>query len=167
MSRPREFIAYSGEKFTIEWFYDEKGISQPLCYFETLDEVEQDKTLYLFKRMGNFGRISDTTKFNFEGDGVYAFKPQPHRFLSFFIIGKKIIITNAYRKKTDKLPKSEKEMALKRKINYKVNQMDSGHHDKRSLFPFHTPCAWCDCTEECRNMKQVETIDSLSEFATL
>ena len=56
---------------------------------------------------------------------------------------------------------------LKRKINYKVNQMDSGHHDKRSLFPFHTPCAWCDCTEECRNMKQVETIDSLSEFATL
>ncbi|MGL4368251.1 MAG: type II toxin-antitoxin system RelE/ParE family toxin [Spirochaetota bacterium] len=127
MSKFREYIAYTGEKFTIEWFCDEKGVSQPFEYFSMLDALEQDRTLFLFKRMGVSGKISDTTKFNFEGDGIYAFKPQPHRFLSFFIIGKKIIITNAYRKKTDKLPKSEKEMALKRKANY-IERVKKGEY---------------------------------------
>jgi len=31
-----------------------------------------------------FGKIFDITKFRNEGDGIYAFKPQPDRFLSFF-----------------------------------------------------------------------------------
>jgi len=83
-----------------------------------LGEDEQDRTLYLFKRMGDFGKISDKTKYNFEGDGIYAFKPQPHRFLSFFIVGKKIIITNSYRKRTDKIPGNEKETAIKNKNDY-------------------------------------------------
>ena len=57
-------------------------------------------------------KISDTTKFRNEGDGIYAFKPQPDRYLSFFTNGRKIIITNGYIKKTDKLPKNEKKLAL-------------------------------------------------------
>ena len=69
----------------------------------------------LFKRMGDFGKIIDKTKFNNEGDKIYAFKPQPDRFLCFFVRQKKIIITNAFCKKQPKLPPSEKERAL----NYK------------------------------------------------
>jgi len=68
--------------------------------------------------MGDFGKIFDKTKFRHEGDGIYAFKPQPDRFLSFFTDGRKIIITNGFRKKTDKLPKSEKELAIKRRKDY-------------------------------------------------
>ena len=60
------------------------------------------------------------TKFNFEGDGIFAFKPIPHRFLCFFVKGKKVIITNAFIKKSDKMPKSEKERALKRKEDYET-----------------------------------------------
>ncbi len=52
--------------------------------------------------MGEIGKISDIKKFRNEGDKVYAFKPQPHRFLSFFVQGKKIIVTNAFWKKQDK-----------------------------------------------------------------
>jgi hypothetical protein len=59
--------------------------------------------------MGDTGKIRDESKFRNEGDKVYAFKPQPHRFLSFFVEGKKIIVTNAFWKKQDKLPKGEKE----------------------------------------------------------
>ena len=55
----------------------------------------QMKLLYLVKRIGDFGKISDKTKFNFEEDGIWAFKPKPDRFLSFFTSGNKIIITNA------------------------------------------------------------------------
>jgi hypothetical protein len=39
--------------------------------------------------MGDFGKIYDITKFRNEGDGIYAFKPQSDRYLSFFTLGKK------------------------------------------------------------------------------
>jgi phage-related protein len=68
--------------------------------------------------MGDFGRIFDKTKFRNEGDEIYAFKPQPDRYLSFFTHGKKIIVTNGFCKKTDKLPKNEKELASKMRQDY-------------------------------------------------
>ena len=125
----KEFIAYKGNAFTIEWFFSKNGESEPLNYFENLSETEQDKVFYLLKRMGDFGKINDKTKFNNEGDGIFAFKPQPHRFLSFFVINKKIIITNAYRKKTDKLPKSDKDLAEKRKKDYLLRLKQGSYYE--------------------------------------
>ena len=109
----KEYVLYKGEKFTVEWYYTEKNKSQPFDYFNSLDSPQQMKLLYLVKRMGDFGKISDKTKFNFEEDGIWAFKPKPDRFLSFFTSGKKIIITNALVKKCQKLPPAEKEKAEK------------------------------------------------------
>jgi phage-related protein len=114
----REYIAYEGDQFVIEWFFDEKGNSEALAFFNSLSAVQQRKTLMLFKRMGDFGKISDTEKFNNEGDQIYAFKPQPDRFLCFFYTGRKIIITNGFHKKTQKLPKNEKNTALKVREDY-------------------------------------------------
>ncbi len=51
---------------------------------------------WIIKRLGDFGFVSDKTKFRNEGDDIYAMKPQPNRFLSFFFEGNKIIITNAF-----------------------------------------------------------------------
>ena len=68
--------------------------------------------------MGDIGKIIDTTKFNSEGDQIFAFKPQPDRFLCFFVKKGKIIITNGFCKKQQKLPKSEKERALMYKGSY-------------------------------------------------
>lgn len=103
-----EFIAYEGDSFKIEWYYNAAGKSQALSYFSRLGEKAQDKLLFLLKRMGDFGFISDKTKFRNEGDGIYAFKPKPDRYLCFFFKGKKIVITNAFVKKADKLPAKEK-----------------------------------------------------------
>jgi len=111
-------VVYAGPKFTLEWYYDENGKSVAYEYFlESTDDL-QDKFLVLAKRMGDFGKIFDKTKFRHEGDGIYAFKPQPDRFLSFFTDGGKIIITNGFRKKTEKLPKNEKELAIKCREDY-------------------------------------------------
>lgn len=104
----KEFIAYKGEALTVEWFFNEKGKSEALDFFETLSDTQKRKTLMLFKRIGDFGKISDITKFRNEGEKIFAFKPQPDRFLSFFYVGKKIVITNGFRKKAQKLPKKEK-----------------------------------------------------------
>ncbi len=122
----KEFVAYEGEALTIEWFFDEKGKSEALDFFETLSNTQKRKTLMLFKRIGDFGKISDITKFRNEGDKIFAFKPQPDRFLSFFHAGKKIVVTNGFRKKAQKLPKKEKSLALKRMKSYglRVNNGD-------------------------------------------
>jgi phage-related protein len=114
----KDCIIYSGSKFTLEWYYDKNGKSIAYEYFENASEDLQDKFLILAKKMGEFGRIFDINKFRNEGDGIYAFKPQPDRYLSFFTSGKKIIVTNGFRKKTDKLPKVEKDLAIKYRQDY-------------------------------------------------
>jgi phage-related protein len=102
----------------VEWYYDENGYSQAYEYFLATSDVQKRKFLMLIKRIGDFGKIFDTTKFRNEGDSIYAFKPQPDRYLSFFMVGKKIIVTNGFYKNTDKLPNSEKELALRYKNDY-------------------------------------------------
>ncbi len=125
-----EFIAYKGEALTIEWFFNEKGESDALDFFETLSASQKRKTLMLFKRIGDFGRISDITKFRNEGDKIFAFKPQPDRFLSFFYVGKRIVVTNGFRKKSQKLPTKEKNLAMKRMTNYKLRIRNGVYYDK-------------------------------------
>ena len=115
-----EYIAFEGEKFTIEWHFDNRGKSISLDYLESLEEEEQAKLFELLKLMGNAGIIKNKKKFRNEGDKIYAFKPQPHRFLCFFFEGQKIILTNAFHKKADKLPRNEKDRALKIKNDYET-----------------------------------------------
>ena len=111
-------IIYKGEKFTLEWYYDKSGKSVAKEFYLKTSTDLQKKFLVLVRRMGDFGKIFDKTKFRNEEDGIYAFKPQPDRYLSFFTIGKKIIVTNGFKKETDKLPKNEKEFALRCRQDY-------------------------------------------------
>lgn len=124
-----EYIAFEGNKFTIEWFFDRRGKSLSLNYFNELNDDEQIKLLNLFELMGNIGEIKNKTKFRSEGDKIYAFKPQPHRFLCFFFTDNKIIVTNAFHKKTDKLPKSEKERALKMKEDFEMRTKEGDYYE--------------------------------------
>jgi phage-related protein len=112
------WLIYSGSAFSLEWYYDNNGKSVAKEYYIEATEDLQRKFLVLVKRMGDFGKIFDKTKFRHEGNGIYAFKPQPDRFLSFFTDEKKIIVTNGFKKKSDKLPKNEKELAKKYRQNY-------------------------------------------------
>ena len=115
----KDYIAFQGSEFTIEWYFDLKGKSIALDYFESMNEKQQIKLLELFALMGNVGEIRNKEKFNNEGDKIYAFKLQPHRFLCFFEEGK-IIVTHAFYKKTQRLPKNEKGKALSLKKDYEM-----------------------------------------------
>ena len=114
----KDCVIYKGNCFQIEWYYDIKGNSQPYEYYQSCDLSQKRKFLMLCQRMGDFGKINDITKFRNEGDGIFAFKPQPDRYLAFFKKGSKIIVTNAYRKTGDKMPKKEKVLALKNREDY-------------------------------------------------
>lgn len=127
----KECIIYKGQFFQIEWYYTEKGESQPYDYYKACDVVQQRKFLMLCQRMGDFGKILDITKFRSEGDDLYTFKPQPDRYLCFFKKGKKIIVTNAYLKKGDKLPKSEKLIAINCRKDYLNRFQDESKEEEK------------------------------------
>jgi len=114
----KNFIAYKGKKFIIEWYYDSNGESKALEYFETLPKNRKRKLIYLFYVLSDVGKIFNEEKFRYEGNQVYVFKTSPDRFFCFFFDGAKIIITNAYEKKSSKMPHREKQKAIKAKENY-------------------------------------------------
>jgi phage-related protein len=128
MKKP--YIIFSGLEFCIEWYYDSRHRSQASDYFEALDEKRQEKILKLIKLMGNTGKIRNTEKFRDEHDKIYAFKPKPDRFLCFFFKGSKIIITNAFEKKTEKLPRQEKDRALKYRDDYIKRVAGGNYYDQ-------------------------------------
>ena len=129
MSR-KDYIAYKGPEFAIEWYYDSNGKSQAEEYLMNLDALIQQKVFYLFKRLGDFGKISDKTKFRNEGDQIFAFKPKTDRFLSFFVKGKKIIVTNAFQEKSNKLPKDEKRKALECRKDYLKRVKEGSYYEE-------------------------------------
>ena len=111
-------VAFEGQKFRIEWYVDINGESEALEYAEQMPKNHIAKLAQLFKVMGDMGQIRNKTKFRNEGDKIYAFKPQPYRFLCFFTIGQKIIITNGFYKDEDKLPRAEKKRAMENMQDY-------------------------------------------------
>jgi hypothetical protein len=60
--QPREYVAYEGRKFTVEWYYDRDGHSQALDYAESLDSSHQRKLLELFKLLGDIGQVTQQTE---------------------------------------------------------------------------------------------------------
>ncbi|MCX5925376.1 MAG: type II toxin-antitoxin system RelE/ParE family toxin [Candidatus Dependentiae bacterium] len=125
----KAYIAYKGKEFTIEWYFNIKGESPALEYFKELTEGQKNKTFELIRAMGDAGKIINTEKFNFEGDKLFAFKPSPDRFFCFFYKGSKLIITNAYKKKSQKMPPREKERALKLRDDYSKRCDEGNYYD--------------------------------------
>ncbi|MCA9398320.1 MAG: type II toxin-antitoxin system RelE/ParE family toxin [Candidatus Omnitrophica bacterium] len=122
-------VAYIGREFCIEWYVDAKGASQALDFAETMPPNYIAKLMHLFEVMGDVGTIYNKTKFRNEGGKIYAFKPQPYRFLSFFTCENKIIITNGFYKKQMKLPNIEKQRALKAMNDYLQRVREGKYYD--------------------------------------
>lgn len=72
----------------------------------------QAKFEALFRRLCNFGEIHDPRKFRSEGDGIYCFKSQRFRLVCFFDTDQ-VVITHGYVKGGEKMPKVQKERALR------------------------------------------------------
>lgn len=107
-----EYTAYQGILFEVEWYFDKNSKSISLEFFENLSIDDQDRFLILIKKLADTGKIFNQQKFRNEGDKIFAFKAKPNRFLCFFTVGKKIIVTNGFPKRQDKLPPNEKARAI-------------------------------------------------------
>lgn len=132
MIKNKQHIAFHGLKKTVEWYYNNNGKSHALEYYKNLSREQQKKLDRLFMLMANMGEILDSKHFNFEGDKIYAFKLQPDRFFCFFFAGGKVIVTNAYEKKRDKLIPKEHAKATLAHEDYVTRVKQGTYYDKKN-----------------------------------
>ena len=120
-------IIYIGRVFTVEWYFNRRGKSPGYEYFIKTPEDQQGRFTDLIKEIADRGVIHKVEKFRYEGDKIYAFKPAPNRYLSFFTDDKKIIVTNGFVKKKDKFPAKEKLRARRLMQDY-INRKKEGSY---------------------------------------
>ncbi|MBI4802980.1 MAG: type II toxin-antitoxin system RelE/ParE family toxin [Elusimicrobia bacterium] len=107
--------------YTVVFYQDENGCSQPLDYLKSLNrkhEAKAKKWLTLLQEYGpNLPRpYADVLERNVR-ELRPAIEHHQHRFL-YVICGKTILITNAFLKKTQVAPKSEIERSKRTFANW-------------------------------------------------
>lgn len=89
--------------------------SPVISYVNKLKETEKTKIIALITRFANEGEIRNKEKFKIEEHPIYCFKSDDIRVLCFFLPNpqmKSIVLTNCYKKKSNKMPPSEFKRAL-------------------------------------------------------
>jgi hypothetical protein len=110
---PEEFLYYAGTTFTVEWYYTMSAEMPAREHYLGMDEVDQMRLDHMVKYVADkpFGTLLPRTLYRIEDreHKIYAFKPRDERFFNFTTAGKKIIITNCYRKHSPKMGKGDLE----------------------------------------------------------
>lgn len=118
------------EKFTVEFYETEKGEKPSLDFINTLEVKLRAKVfrdLKLLEEKGNELRLPYSENL---GDGFFELRTIQGnnivRNLYFFVVGKKIIITHGFKKKTQKTPPEEITKAKNYREDYKKRNPENG-----------------------------------------
>ena len=104
-------------------FYDKPGGEEPAKEFiMSLDNKMEARMLKLIDLLSECGNRLRKPYSEHIDDGIFELRAKVgsdiSRVLYFFVIGKQIILTNGFIKKTQKTPKSEIELAKKYRNEY-------------------------------------------------
>ena len=135
---PDEFILHEGPTFRVEWYYYDTGEMPARVYFLNLSDGEQTRLLFIVKHMADrpFGsnRLPETMyRIEDKENKIYAFKPNAHRFFNFTTEGRAIIITNAYRKHSNKMTRADREIlaiSAKNRQDYLKRTQEGTYYEK-------------------------------------
>ena len=118
--KKEEYVFYQGERFQVEFYFTGTGKIPAKEYLEDISLDVKVKLSALVKYIGEHGKIFDITKFRVidSKEKIFEFKPLRHRFFNFFYEGGKIIITNGYMKKTQKVSRRDLKRAKELKKDY-------------------------------------------------
>lgn len=124
MSLPDEHLIYEGKTFQVEFYVKPNREIPGYDYYKTLKDGDRARFMVVATHVANasIGEIHPKTVYNIEDkeNKIYALKPNQHRFFNFTTSDQKIIVTNAYKKQSDKMTKKDKEV-LKTAIKFKVD----------------------------------------------
>lgn len=118
------------EKWLVEFYETESGEKPCLDFLNTLEVKLRAKVfrdLTLLEQYGNELRLPYSEHLD---DGIFELRTIQGknivRNLYFFIVGKKIIVTHGFKKKTQKTPPEEIQKAKKYRADYKTRQQETG-----------------------------------------
>ncbi|MBF0330540.1 MAG: type II toxin-antitoxin system RelE/ParE family toxin [Candidatus Omnitrophica bacterium] len=126
-----EYVFYQGEKFQVEFYFNQKGELPAKEYFDLADRQVKIKLLAMVKYIAENGRMFDEGKFRIvnKKEKIYEFKPLAERFFNFFYEGKKIVLTNGYRKKGQKVDIRELAKAIQLKRDYEQRVEEETYYE--------------------------------------
>ena len=110
------------QNFDIEYF-EKDDKTRPAEEFILSEDIKlQAKIFRMLELLEVKGNQLREPYSSYLTDGIFELRAKQgsdiSRVLYFFVVGKKIILTNGFRKKTQKTPKSEIELAKKYKAEY-------------------------------------------------
>lgn len=132
IAKNKNYIAYKGSVYIIEWYFNDNEKSEALNYYKQLTPQRQENLMELLFTMGEVGKIRSIEKFRHEDNGIYVFKPKPDRFFCFFFKDRKIIITNAYEKKSNKMSSRDYAKALRAQQDYEDRCKRGEYYEKNN-----------------------------------
>ncbi|MDD4879215.1 MAG: type II toxin-antitoxin system RelE/ParE family toxin [Candidatus Omnitrophica bacterium] len=115
-----DYIFYCGNKIEVEFYFTEEGEIPAKEFLESINEAKLiGKLMGYAKLIAEQGTLYDEKKFRIvaKKQRMYEFKPMAFRFFSFFS-GGKLIITNGYMKKSQKVKREELNRAIRYKNDY-------------------------------------------------
>ena len=130
--KKEDYIFYQGEKFQVEFYFTEVGKMPAKEYLEEVSLDVKVKLAALVKYIAQAGKIFDVNKFRLVDakDKIFEFKPAGHRFFNFFHEGGKIIITNGYMKKAQKVSRRDLEKSKNMKKDYIARVKGGVYYEK-------------------------------------
>ena len=117
------YMSYNMDMWIVDFYERENGD----CHVEefiynTLDKKLKSKTLATVDQLKILGNLLGEPKSKHLDDGIFELRMQvatnSARILYFFYVDRKIILTNGFIKKTNKLPKSELDKAKRYREDY-------------------------------------------------
>ena len=102
-------LIYDGSILAIEAYVSTLGVCPTIEFLEKQPQSKQAKFAALFARIGDHGKIMNEQKFKHLSNTsqLFEFKVSDKRVLSFFVVGKRLILSHGFTKKKDKTPRSE------------------------------------------------------------
>lgn len=125
-----DFVLYEGVFFRIEFYFDDRGRMISKEYFDKVEYLIKVKLLALVKYIAENGKLFDQDKFRIVNKEykIYEFKVLKERFFSFFYKDNKIILTNAYYKKDQKVSRKDLLIAINMKRNYEYRLLKGEYY---------------------------------------
>ncbi len=109
--KPDDYVFYNGTILRVEWYYTPNGQMPAREHFFSLPEQDQERLEKIVKHLADapFGTRLPKSLYRAEdaANKIYAFKPRDERYFNFITSGRRIIITNAYRKHSQKMGKTD------------------------------------------------------------
>lgn len=110
------------EKFTVIFYEKEDGTRPAHEYIRSLSPKMRARIYKIAEMLETEGTQARMPYSEFLQDGIFQIRAQQEgnisRVLYFFAIGKTIVLTNGFTKKTPKTPSSEIELAKKYRADY-------------------------------------------------